>query len=122
MRTKQTITNTRLTKIKRKRGITDKRKILYARDDNSSSNEDDSDSQEVLFLAMGSKHEPYDNGNEYCEDFTNEVEVDFEGGFICSRNELEKLRKKNTLLKEQLKGIKGHPESIDEEDITSLRK
>lgn len=39
---------------------------------------------------------------------------------MCSQDELEKLRKKNTLLKEQLKGIKGHLESIYEEEITSL--
>lgn len=36
--------------------------------------------------------------------------------------EIENLRKKNTLLKEQLKEIKGYPEIIDKEDICSLRR
>lgn len=79
---------------------------MHARDDNSSSNEDKSDSQEVLFLAMVSKHEPYDNENEEHEEFDNEVEVYFEREFIFARRELKKLIKKYFTIKEQLSKLK----------------
>ena len=60
------------------------KKNVYARDDNNSSDEDDSDSQEVLFLAMCSKHEPFDDENQDHEDLNNEAKVDFEGDFMCA--------------------------------------
>lgn len=55
---------------------------------------------------MSSKDEPSEDENGYLENINNIVEVDFESEFICARNEIERLRKNNTFLKEQLKEIK----------------
>lgn len=53
-----------------------KQKInLYAREDHSSSNKDDIDSQEVLFLDMSSKDEPFEDEKGYLEDIDNITKV-----------------------------------------------
>ena len=41
---------------------------------------------------------------------------------MCAQDELERLKKKNTLLKQQLKRIEGQPEVIDEETTILRRK
>ena len=81
-----------------------KQKInLYAWDGVSSFDEDDSDSHEVLFVDMESKDEPSKYEKGYLEHIDNIEEVEFEGESICAQEEIERLRKKNNLLKEQLK-------------------
>lgn len=100
-----------------------KQKInLYAQDDGSSSDEDENDSQEVLFLAMSSKDEPSEDEKGYLEDIDNIAKVDFEREFMCAQEKIKRLRKKNHLLKKQLKEIKGSPKVGEEEEITNLKR
>lgn len=94
---------------------------MYARDDNSSSDEDDSDSYEVLFLAISCKDKPSEDEIGYLEDIEKITEVDFEGEFMCAQEEIDRLIKKNNMLKEQLKEIKGSPKVVEEGDIMNLR-
>lgn len=88
-------------KNKEKGGQYKEQKKLYVKNKNSS-NEDDSDSKEALFLVVSSQYEQLDHEDKYIEDLDNEVVIDIEGEFICARGELKKLKNKCSLVKEQL--------------------
>lgn len=56
------------------------------------------------------------------EESDNKGEVNLEGALICALSELEKIRKKNALLKEQLRKYKEeHCETNGETNIISLK-
>lgn len=61
---------------------------------------------------MSSKDEPSKDEKGYLEDIDNITEVDFEGDFMCAQEQIERLRKKNNLLNEQLKELKGSPKVV----------
>ena len=68
---------------------------MYAWDDGISSDEDGGDSQEVLFQSMSSKDDPSKYEKGYMEDIYNITKEDFEGEFMCAREEIKTLKKKN---------------------------
>jgi hypothetical protein len=80
-----------------------KKKNMYAHDEGSSSDEEDNNTKDVLFMAINELSDETSNH----EDPDEEGEVNLEGELICALNELEKLRKKNESLKEQLRKSKG---------------
>ena len=73
-------------------------------------------------MLTSSKDEPYKYEKGCLEDIDNIEEVDFQGEFLCSWEETERVRKKNNLLKEQLIEIKGSPKVGEEEDFRILRR
>ena len=93
-----------------------KNRNLYTKENNSSPNDDDSDSdntsKRVLFLAMDSKEVIVDH-----DELEEEGEVDLEAKLISSLEELHKERKKNKLLKKELSRIRE-----DIQDSTSSKE
>lgn len=69
---------------------------MYVNGDNNSSDEDDSNTNDGLFMAIDELSDNEDLNNEELDD---QVEVNIEGELIFALGELEKLRKKNAPLK-----------------------
>ena len=91
-----------------------KKKNLYSKEDSSSFDEDDSDSdsRKVLFMAF---EENIENNEDNCEE---EGEVNLEGELISALCDLKKERNKNKYLKEELSKMKESiQDSINPEEI-----
>jgi hypothetical protein len=83
-----------------------KKKNMYANDEINSFDEDDDNSEYVLFMAINDQYELSNNKYINHEDSDEEGEVNLEGELICALQELKKPRMKNASLKEQLRESK----------------
>jgi hypothetical protein len=93
---------------------------MYANDEGNSSDEEDNNTKDVLFMAI---NEFSDDETSKHEDPDEEGEVNLEGELICALSELKKLRKKNESLKEQLRKSKGeHHEPNGETEFIGLKR
>jgi hypothetical protein len=77
---------------------------MYSNDEGNSSDEEDNNTEDFLFMAINEFSE--DEKHEY-PDEEGEVNIELEGELIFSLSVLKKLRNKNESLKEQLRKSKG---------------
>jgi hypothetical protein len=92
---------------------------MYSNDEGNSSDEEDNNTEDFLFMAINEFSE--DEKHEY-PDEEGEVNIDLEGELIFSLSVLKKLRNKNESLKEQLRKSKGeHHEPNGETETIGLK-